>query len=89
MSAPEVSKIKPLVRRDGEPAFDEAWQAELLALGNALTEAGVFSPTEIVRGTRRRATLAVETHENWLEAHRYLNMDDLKEHKKAQLRQAA
>jgi transposase-like protein len=33
--------------------------------------------------------LAVEMHENWLEAHRYLNMDDLKEHKKAQLRQAA
>jgi putative transposase len=33
--------------------------------------------------------LAVEMHENWLEAHRYLNMDDLKEHKKDQLRQAA
>ena len=33
--------------------------------------------------------LAVETHENWLEAHRYLNMNDLKEHKKSQLRQAA
>jgi transposase-like protein len=33
--------------------------------------------------------LAVETHENWLEAHRYLNMDDLKEYKKAKLRQAA
>jgi transposase-like protein len=33
--------------------------------------------------------LAVETHENWLEAHRYINMDDLREHKKAQLRQAA
>ena len=33
--------------------------------------------------------LAVETHENWLEAHRYLNMNDLKEHKKARLRQAA
>lgn len=33
--------------------------------------------------------LAVETHENRLEAHRYINMDDLKEHKKAQLRQAA
>jgi transposase-like protein len=26
--------------------------------------------------------LAVETHENWLEAHRCLNMNDLKEHKK-------
>ena len=34
-------------------------------------------------------SLAVETHENWLEAHRYLNMDDLKEHKKSTLREAA
>ena len=33
--------------------------------------------------------LAVETHENWHEAHRYLNMNDLKEHKKTQFRQAA
>jgi len=30
--------------------------------------------------------LAVETHENWLEQHRYLNMDDLREHKKEALR---
>jgi transposase-like protein len=33
--------------------------------------------------------LAVETHENGLEAHRYLNMDDLREHKKEALRMAA
>jgi putative transposase len=33
--------------------------------------------------------LAVETHENWLEANRYLNMDELKEQKKLQLREAA
>jgi len=33
--------------------------------------------------------LAVETHENWLEASRYLNMDDLKEHKKLMLKAAA
>jgi len=33
--------------------------------------------------------VAVETHENWLEAHRYLNMNDLKEYKKTQLRHAA
>jgi hypothetical protein len=26
--------------------------------------------------------LAVEMHENWLEAHHYLNMDDLPEHQK-------
>ena len=33
--------------------------------------------------------LAVEMHENWLEAMRYLNMDHLREHKKQILRQAA
>jgi len=33
--------------------------------------------------------LAVEMYENWLEAHRYLNMDDLREHKKEALRMAA
>jgi transposase-like protein len=33
--------------------------------------------------------LAVETHENWLEAHRYLNMDYLRELKKEALRNAA
>ena len=33
--------------------------------------------------------LAVETHENWLEGTRYLNMDHLAEHKKEALRHAA
>lgn len=33
--------------------------------------------------------LAVEAHENWLEAIRYLNMEHYKEHKKEVLRQAA
>jgi putative transposase len=33
--------------------------------------------------------LAVETHENWLESPRYLNMEHLVEHKKEALRQAA
>jgi putative transposase len=33
--------------------------------------------------------LAVEMHENWLEATRYLNMEYLKEHKIEQMRQAA
>jgi transposase-like protein len=33
--------------------------------------------------------LAVEMHENWIEATRYLNMEYLKEHKKEQVRQAA
>ena len=33
--------------------------------------------------------LAVEMHENWIEATRYLNMEYLKEHRKEQLRRAA
>jgi transposase-like protein len=33
--------------------------------------------------------LAVETHENWIEAIRYLNMEYLKEHKKELMRRAA
>ena len=33
--------------------------------------------------------LAAETHEDWLEATRYLNMEHLKEHKKEQLRALA
>jgi len=33
--------------------------------------------------------LAVETHENWLEQHRYLNMEELREYKKLIMRQAA
>jgi putative transposase len=33
--------------------------------------------------------LAVEMHENWIEATRYLNMEELKEHKKQQLREVA
>lgn len=33
--------------------------------------------------------LAVETHENWLETIRYLNMEHLKEHKKPAVRLAA
>ena len=48
---------------------------------------GVVPNTDACRRLVR--ALAVETHENWLEAHRYLNMNDLREHKKTQLRKAA
>jgi putative transposase len=33
--------------------------------------------------------LAIEMHENWIEATRYLNMEYLKEHKKEQMRRVA
>jgi putative transposase len=43
----------------------------------------------IRRPARLVRALAVETHENWLEAIRYLNMEHLKEYKKEALRAAA
>ena len=33
----------PLARRDGEPAFDEPWQAQVMALAFTLVERGAFS----------------------------------------------
>ena len=36
-----------------------------------------------------RPALAVESHENWMEANRYINMEDLREHQKLALRKAA
>lgn len=33
----------PLARRDGEPVFDEPWQAQALALAFNLIDQGVFS----------------------------------------------
>jgi transposase-like protein len=33
--------------------------------------------------------LCIEVHENWLEAHRYLNTDYLREQKKETMRKAA
>jgi putative transposase len=38
---------------------------------------------------RLARALAIETHENWLEANRYLNMEVLREHNKLAMRQTA
>ena len=38
--------LKPLAGRDGEPVFDEAWQAEALAIADTLVQAGLFSASE-------------------------------------------
>jgi nitrile hydratase accessory protein len=42
----EKPGLAPLASRDGQPAFAEPWQAEVLALAFALTEQGVFSAAE-------------------------------------------
>jgi len=46
LSAPEELQLGPLAARDGEPAFDEAWQAQVLALAFALTKVEVFTPAQ-------------------------------------------
>jgi len=35
--------LGPLVRRDGEPTFDEPWQAQALGIADALVAAGVIA----------------------------------------------
>ena len=43
MSRPESEALKPLARLDGDPVFDEPWQAEVLAMADRLSNAGVFT----------------------------------------------
>ena len=47
----------------------------------------IFPNTE--RCLRLVRAPVVETHANCMEANRHINMDDLREHKQAELRQAA
>lgn len=46
MAADPASTPGPLARRDGEPAFDEPWQAQVMALAFELVERGVFTATQ-------------------------------------------
>ena len=75
--------------------LDLAHQLEILHLLERLNQE-IKRRTHVVRifptpesCLRLVRALAVEMHENWLEATRYLNMEHLREHKKEQLRQAA
>jgi nitrile hydratase accessory protein len=43
LSTTEDSALKPLAAVDGEPAFDEAWQAQVLAIADTLVQNGMFS----------------------------------------------
>ncbi len=46
MTAPEDLQLGPLAARDGEPAFDEPWHAQVLALAFALAKVDVFTPAQ-------------------------------------------
>ena len=43
MNPPEESSVTPFKRMDGEPVFDEAWQAQLLAMVDQMIVNDVFS----------------------------------------------
>ncbi len=43
MSESQPSSLQPLASVDGQPAFDEPWQAEVLALADTLVQGGMFS----------------------------------------------
>jgi len=45
VSAQNNPALKPLAAVDGEPSFDEPWQAEALAIADTLVQNGVFSAT--------------------------------------------
>ena len=62
--------------------------------GSLIRVRGYLEPSHRQDVTQMRVrviirAMAVETHENWLEQHRYLNMEELREHKKLMMRQAA
>jgi nitrile hydratase accessory protein len=42
MDANDYGTLKPLAGVDGEAAFDEAWQAEALAIADTLVQNGMF-----------------------------------------------
>ncbi len=43
---PQSDPLGPLARRDGDAVFDEAWQAEALALADCLVQAGLFTGSD-------------------------------------------
>lgn len=43
MGINDESALKPLAAVDGQPAFDEPWQAEVLAIADSLVQNGLFS----------------------------------------------
>ena len=44
LNPPKSHCVAPLERMDGEPVFDEPWQAQALAIADALINQGVITP---------------------------------------------
>jgi hypothetical protein len=63
---PAGPPLGPLKRRDGEPAFDEAWQTHALAMADLMVQAGVASADARAQtlGEKQRASAEVEDAAN-------------------------
>ena len=46
MEVTDESSLKPLAAVDGQPAFDEPWQAQVLAIADTLAQNGLFTAGE-------------------------------------------
>ena len=46
MSESAETVLKPLASADGQPVFEEAWQAEALAIADTLVQQGLFGAVE-------------------------------------------
>ncbi len=42
MNPADTDALKPLKKMDGEPVFEELWQAQTLAMADAMVSAGTF-----------------------------------------------
>ena len=63
MKVNQVNSLVPLLRTDGEPAFDEAWQAQALAMADTLTKTNMFSPNDWSAALGEQLKLADENGE--------------------------
>ena len=46
MTASYSNALKPLLSNDGDPVFDEPWQAQALAMADSLVKSGMFAASE-------------------------------------------
>ncbi len=45
MNPSDTDALKPLKKMDAEPVFEELWQAQVLAIADAMVSAGTFEAT--------------------------------------------
>ncbi len=46
MKVSDESALKPLAAVDGAPAFEEAWQAQVLAIADTLVQSGLYTASQ-------------------------------------------